>query len=160
MVRVARYAYAALAWAFLAGVVLQVFFIGLGLFDGADYRQLHADFGWTILHLAPLIILVAAPFARAGRRRILQAVALAITVLGRSDSGRGTGGSPGRGRLSSGRRPPRLLAGDRGGSRRNEPGPFDRHGRSAADAGRMGGWSAVVVVLLLFLSFSGSPTEA
>jgi nicotinamide riboside transporter PnuC len=80
MVRVARYAYVALAWAFLAGVVLQVFFIGLGLFDGADYRQLHADFGWTILHLAPLLILVAAPLARAGRRRILQAVALAITV--------------------------------------------------------------------------------
>jgi hypothetical protein len=80
MVRTARYAYAALAWAFLAGVVVQVFFIGLGLFDGADYRQLHADFGWTILHLAPLLILVAAPFARAGRTRIVQAVALAITV--------------------------------------------------------------------------------
>jgi len=80
MVRVARYAYVALAWAFLAGVVLQVFFIGLGLFVGAGYRQLHADFGWTILHLAPLLILVAAPLARAGRRRILQAVALAITV--------------------------------------------------------------------------------
>jgi hypothetical protein len=62
------------------GCSLQVFFIGLGLFVGSEYRELHADFGWTILHLSPLIILVAAPLARAGRTRILQAAALAITV--------------------------------------------------------------------------------
>lgn len=80
MVRAARYAYFALAWAFVAGVVLQVFFIGLGLFVGSGYRELHADFGWTILHLSPLIILVAAPVARAGRTRILQAAALAVTL--------------------------------------------------------------------------------
>jgi hypothetical protein len=80
MVRAARYAYFALAWAFVAGVVLQVFFIGLGLFAGSEYRYVHAYFGWTILHLSPLIILVAAPLARPGRTRILQAAALAITV--------------------------------------------------------------------------------
>jgi len=80
MVRAARYAYLALAWAFVAGVVLQVFFIGLGLFAGSEYRQLHADFGWTILHLSPLLILVAVPIARAGRTAILQAAALAVTV--------------------------------------------------------------------------------
>lgn len=80
MVRAARYVYVALAWAFVAGVVLQVFFIGLGLFAGAEYLDLHADFGWTILHLSPLIILVAAAAARAGRKRLLQAGALAVTV--------------------------------------------------------------------------------
>jgi len=80
MVRGARYVYVALAWAFVAGVVLQVFFIGLGLFVGSEYRELHAGFGWTILHLSPLLILVATPFARAGRTRILQATALAVSV--------------------------------------------------------------------------------
>jgi hypothetical protein len=45
MVRAARYAYFALAWAFVVGVVLQVFFIGLGLFAEPEYRDTHAWFG-------------------------------------------------------------------------------------------------------------------
>jgi len=61
-------------------VVLQVFFIGLGLFAESEYRDVHAFFGWTILHLSPLIILVAAPLARAWRTRVLPSAALAVTV--------------------------------------------------------------------------------
>ena len=80
MVRGARYAFVALAWAFVAGVVLQVFFIGLGLFAGSENLELHVTFGW-ILHLFPILILVAAALARAGRTRILQATALAVTVF-------------------------------------------------------------------------------
>jgi hypothetical protein len=80
MVRGARYAYAALAWAFVVGVVLQVYFIGLGLFASSDYKDLHATFGW-ILHLWPPFILLAAALAGAGRRQILQATALAVTVF-------------------------------------------------------------------------------
>lgn len=52
MVRGARYAYAALAWAFVAGILLQVYFIGLGLFAGKENLALHVNFGW-ILHLGP-----------------------------------------------------------------------------------------------------------
>ena len=80
MVRGARYAFVALAWAFVAGVVLQVFFIGLGLFAGSENLELHVTFGW-ILHLFPVLILLAAALARAGRTRILQATALAVTVF-------------------------------------------------------------------------------
>lgn len=80
MVRGMRYLYAALAWAFVAGLVAQVFVIGLGLFVSSDYKELHATFGW-ILHLVPPFILLAAAFARAGRTRILQTVALAITIF-------------------------------------------------------------------------------
>jgi nicotinamide riboside transporter PnuC len=80
MVRGARYLYAALAWAFVAGVILQVFFIGLGLFVGPENLALHVNFGW-LLHLGPLPILLAAALARAGRRRILQTAALAILVF-------------------------------------------------------------------------------
>jgi len=79
MVRTARYAFAFLALAFAAGIVLQVFFIGLGLFVGSENLALHREFGW-ILHLAPLLVVVAAALAGAGRTRILQAVALVGVV--------------------------------------------------------------------------------
>ena len=79
MVRVARYAFAVFALAFAAGIVLQVVFIGLGLFVDSENLTLHRDFGW-ILHLAPLLVLIAAALAGAGRTRILQAVALVVVV--------------------------------------------------------------------------------
>ncbi|MDQ2689993.1 MAG: DUF6220 domain-containing protein [Chloroflexota bacterium] len=80
MTRAARYAYLALAWAFLVGVVVQVFFIGLALFAGSSNIELHVTLGW-ILHLAPILILGAAALARAGRTRILEAAALAAVVF-------------------------------------------------------------------------------
>jgi uncharacterized protein DUF6220 len=80
MVRGALYAYAILAWAFLAGVVVQVFFIGLALFAGSENLELHVSLGW-ILHLVPILILAAAALARAGRQQILLAAALAVIVF-------------------------------------------------------------------------------
>jgi FtsH-binding integral membrane protein len=80
MVRLARYAYAAVAWAFVAGILVQVFFIGLGLFVKPQNFDLHVNFGW-LLHLAPLLILLAAALASAGRRRILLTAALAVTFF-------------------------------------------------------------------------------
>ena len=80
MVRGARYAYAVLAWAFVAGLVVQVFFIGLALFAGSENLALHVTLGW-ILHLVPILILVAAAVARAGRQQVLLAVALAAIVF-------------------------------------------------------------------------------
>jgi uncharacterized protein DUF6220 len=76
----ARYAYMVLAWAFVVGVLVQVFFIGLGLFGDPASVKLHVEFGW-ILHLAPILIVIAAVVARAGRRRILQAVGLAAIIF-------------------------------------------------------------------------------
>ena len=80
MIRGARFAYAALAWAFVAAVLVQVFFIGLGLFVESENLELHRNFGW-ILHLAPLPVLVATALARAGRTRILQATGLVIVIF-------------------------------------------------------------------------------
>lgn len=80
MIRAARYAYAALAWAFLAGVVLQVFFIGLGLFAGSENLALHRDFGY-ILQLVPILVLVAAAVGRVGRPRLLWTLALVVVVI-------------------------------------------------------------------------------
>lgn len=76
----ARYAYLISAWAFVVGVVVQVFLIGLGLFGEPDAVGLHVNFGW-ILHLFPALIVIAAAVARVGRRLILQAVVLAAIVF-------------------------------------------------------------------------------
>lgn len=80
MVRVARFVYVALTWAFVIGILLQVYFIGLGLFSSSDYLELHATFGW-LLHLVPPFILLAAALARAGRSRILLTAALAVLIF-------------------------------------------------------------------------------
>jgi hypothetical protein len=80
MVRGARFVYLVLAWTFLVALVVQVFFIGLGLFAGSENVALHVNLGW-ILHLAPILILAVAALARAGRRQILLALALAVTVF-------------------------------------------------------------------------------
>ena len=80
MVRGARYAYVGFAWAFLAGLGIQVFFAGLGLFAGSENFKLHVSLGW-ILHLTPILIVGAAALAREERRRFLTAIALAVTVF-------------------------------------------------------------------------------
>ena len=77
MVRGVRFVYAALAWAFVVAILLQVYFIGLGLFSSSDFKEIHATFGW-ILHLAPPFILLAAALARSGRIQILRTAALAV----------------------------------------------------------------------------------
>jgi hypothetical protein len=80
MTRAARYAYLVLAWAFLVGLVVQVFFIGLALFGDAENIELHVALGW-ILHLAPILVLLAAALARAGRRHWQWALGLAAVVF-------------------------------------------------------------------------------
>ena len=80
MVRGARYAYVGFAWAFLAGLVIQVFFAGLGLFGGSENFNSHVSLGW-ILHLAPILIVGAGALAREERRRFLVAVGLAVSVF-------------------------------------------------------------------------------
>ena len=80
MTSVARYAYAIFAWAFLLGLVVQVFLAGLGMFAGGQNFRLHADLGWA-LHLAPILILAAAVASRSGRAHWAFALALAIVVF-------------------------------------------------------------------------------
>ena len=79
MVRAARYVYLGLAVAFVIGLVVQVFYAGMGVFGASDF-EVHIGLGW-LLHLVPILILVAAAVGRAGRRRIIWATALAATVF-------------------------------------------------------------------------------
>ena len=154
MIRAARYAYAALALAFVVGILLQVYFAGLGLFVGSKGFDLHASFGW-LLHLGPLPILVAAGLARAGRRQILLAAALAVTfffvpILAaiRADAPYTAAFHPVAAVLGF------LLATvvARGATRLIRS--TDPEARTT-----IGEWAlvALVVVVILFLSFSGSP---
>ena len=80
MTRGFRVAYAVVAWAFLIGLVVQVFLIGLYLFSDPAALSAHMSFGW-ILHLAPLVILLFAFLARAGTRQWQWALALAIVIF-------------------------------------------------------------------------------
>lgn len=80
MTRASRYVYLALAWAFLALLVVQVFFAGLGFFVDRGNFGLHVNLGW-ILHLLPLLLLAAAALSRAGRRHWQWALALAVVVF-------------------------------------------------------------------------------
>jgi len=80
MTRAARYAYLALAWAFLAGLAVQVFFAGLGIFAGATNFETHVNFGY-LLHLSPILILAAAALSRAGSRHWRWALGLVVAVF-------------------------------------------------------------------------------
>ena len=80
MVRGARYAFFAFAWAFFIGVVVQVFLIGLALFSDDEFREVHASLGW-ILHLSPILVLIAAALGRVGRNAIMLTVALVIVTF-------------------------------------------------------------------------------
>lgn len=80
MRRGARIAFAFFAWLFLVGVVVQVFFAGIGLFArGIDPFALHVQLGW-LLHIAPLPVLLLAWAAGAGRTTIWLSVALLVLV--------------------------------------------------------------------------------
>ena len=80
MSRAARYAYLVLAWLVVVAIVMQVFFIGLGLFAGSENIDIHRTLGW-IVHLLPIPLLLAAALSHAGRRHWQWALALAAVVF-------------------------------------------------------------------------------
>jgi hypothetical protein len=73
--RLIRRAHLVVAWAFVAGVVLQVFLAGLGVFDSPARFVDHVTWGYT-LEILPLVLLALAAFGRLGRRQVIFAVAL------------------------------------------------------------------------------------
>jgi len=77
--QILRYVFAASAVLFVAGVVYQVFLAGMFLFAGGT-RTSHIDFGY-LLELVPLIVLVLAFAARAGRRLTVLSGLLAVDVI-------------------------------------------------------------------------------
>jgi hypothetical protein len=70
MVATARVLHHVLAWALVAGLAVQIFLAGLGVFSGAENFATHRDFG-HVLELLPILILVAAAVGRLGRPQII-----------------------------------------------------------------------------------------
>lgn len=76
-----RIAFVAVAWLFVACVVIQVFLAGLGVFAGAANFNLHRDFGYTFGWLT-VVMLVLALAGRLGRRWIgLSALLLVLFAM-------------------------------------------------------------------------------
>lgn len=75
----ARIVFAAVAWMFVGLVALQVFLAGVGLF-GAGNMDGHRGFGW-LLSMLPLLVLLAAAAARAGRLALWSGGLLVIAIV-------------------------------------------------------------------------------
>ena len=73
----ARYAFTALAWLFLACVVVQVFLAGMGVFAGAENFETHRNFGYLFGCLTILMTIVAL-VGRLGRRFVLPSLVLFV----------------------------------------------------------------------------------
>ncbi len=72
---IARTIHFGLAWLLAAGLIVQVFLAGLGVFAGAANFELHRNFGFALQAL-PLFMAIAAWVARLGRREVVLAVVL------------------------------------------------------------------------------------
>jgi hypothetical protein len=64
---IARWAHLAVAWLLVAGLVVQVFLAGLGVFRRSASFDAHRDFGF-LLELLPIVLLILGLIARHGRR--------------------------------------------------------------------------------------------
>lgn len=80
MVQGFRWAYAALAWLFVAGVIYQVLLAGLFLFDPTSSSKAHIDVGYS-LSLAPVLILAAGAIGRVGSRLLLWTATLLVLAF-------------------------------------------------------------------------------
>jgi len=70
----ARVVHLVLSVLFIAGLVVQFFLAGVGVFDGPERFETHRTWGYT-LELFPLLLLIAGLVGRMGRRLALVAVA-------------------------------------------------------------------------------------
>ena len=72
---VARSVHLAMAWLLVAGLVVQVFLAGLGVFRGPASFATHRDFGY-VLEALPFFLLILGLVARLGRRPALLAAGI------------------------------------------------------------------------------------
>ena len=81
MTRYLRYAYAVFAWLFVGTIMFQVFLAGMFIFGQEEFRDAHAGFGFSIVGLAVLLLLIFAALARAGRRQVGMAALLFVLYI-------------------------------------------------------------------------------
>src|SRR4029453_10059542 len=76
----ARKIFVGLAWLFVLAVAIQFFLAGLGVLGG-ESLEAHRLWGFTALHLIPILMLIAAIVGRMGRTVIGLTVALFVLVF-------------------------------------------------------------------------------
>jgi len=81
--RLARQAHAAAAMLFVVGVAVQVFLAGAALtqLGGLGDFRTHADFGYTVVGVLALAVLLTAIGARAGRRAVAATFGLLVLYV-------------------------------------------------------------------------------
>jgi hypothetical protein len=80
MTAAARIVYVILVWLFLAAITVQVLLAGLAIFGDPRDISIHIQFGY-LLHLSPILILIAAAVGRVGRTTLLWVGALVAVTL-------------------------------------------------------------------------------
>jgi hypothetical protein len=69
-----------LAWLFVLAVAIQFLFAGLGVL-GAESLEPHRQWGFIVLHLIPILMLIAAIVGRMGRTVIALTVVLFLPLF-------------------------------------------------------------------------------
>jgi hypothetical protein len=77
---VARKIFVGLAWLFVLAVAIQFLLAGLGLLGGESLEP-HRQWGFIVLHLIPILMLIAAIVGRMGRTVIVLTVVLFLLVF-------------------------------------------------------------------------------
>jgi Family of unknown function (DUF6220) len=77
---VARKAFVVLAWLFVLAVAIQFLLAGLGVLGGESIEA-HRQWGFIVLHLLPILMLIGAIVGRLGRTVIALTVLLFLLVF-------------------------------------------------------------------------------
>jgi hypothetical protein len=77
LIRWSRIAVVVLARLFIFGIVVQIFLVGLSLFESADYWEDHKSLGES-LGLIPILLILVALVGRLPMRQIVMAAALLV----------------------------------------------------------------------------------
>jgi hypothetical protein len=77
---VARKIFVGLAWLFVLAVAIQFLLAGLGVLGGESLEP-HRQWGFIVLHLIPILMLIAAIVGRMGRIVIVLTVVLFLLVF-------------------------------------------------------------------------------
>ncbi len=78
--QVARKVFVGLAWLFVLAVAIQFLLAGLGVLGGESLDP-HRQWGFVVLHLIPILLIIAAVVARMGRVVIGMTVGLLVLVF-------------------------------------------------------------------------------
>lgn len=80
--QIARRVLVGLTWLYVLGVAIQFWLAGIGLPElGGESMEAHEAFGYSALHLTPILFIILAVVAKAPRTTIVLTVAFAVVAF-------------------------------------------------------------------------------